>query len=69
MIFALELVPDGSGGRNRPQDKGWSGEWAALAKSIREGGEPLIPYEQLIGVTKATFSVLEALRTGEVTGI
>ncbi len=67
---SLELVRDGQRRTvTRPQDKGWSGEWAALAKSIREGGEPPIPYAQLIGVTKATFSVLEALRTGEVTGI
>ncbi len=30
----------------------------------REGGAPPIPYEQLIGVTKSIFAVVESLRTG-----
>jgi len=46
----------------KAQDKGWRGEWAAFAKSIREGGKPPIPYEQLIGVTKATFAAVESIR-------
>ena len=44
------------------QNKGWVEEWKTFARSIREGGEPPIPYEQLIGVTKATFAVVESLR-------
>jgi predicted dehydrogenase/threonine dehydrogenase-like Zn-dependent dehydrogenase len=44
------------------QNKGWVDEWRVFAKSIREGGEPPIPYEQLIGVTKSTFAVMESLR-------
>jgi predicted dehydrogenase/threonine dehydrogenase-like Zn-dependent dehydrogenase len=44
------------------QNKGWVDEWRVFAKSIREGGEPPIPYEQLIGVTKCTFAVMESLR-------
>jgi predicted dehydrogenase len=62
----LEMVHDG---RRKVvkhiQDKGWYGEWAAFAKSIHEGGNPPIPYEQLIGVTKATFAAVESLRTGK----
>ncbi len=54
------------GGRRKEmraaQDKGWVEEWRAFAKAIREGGEPPIPYEQLIGVTKSTFDAVEALR-------
>ncbi len=45
------------------QDKGWRGEWQAFLTVLREGGAPPIPYEQLIGVTKATFAVLESLQT------
>jgi len=47
------------------QNKGWVDEWKAFAKSIREGGEPPIPYEQLIGVTRSTFAAVESLRTQE----
>ena len=46
----------------RAQDKGWVGEWKAFAKAIGEGGAPPIPYEQLIGVTKVTFAVMESIR-------
>ncbi|MBI5944040.1 MAG: bi-domain-containing oxidoreductase [Chloroflexi bacterium] len=46
------------------QDKGWRAEMSAFAESIRGGGgEPPIPYEQLIGVTRATFAAVESLRT------
>ena len=48
------------------QNKGWVDEWKAFAKAIREGGEPPIPYEQLIGVTKATFAALQSLRKQEI---
>ena len=47
------------------QNKGWVDEWKVFAKTIRESGEPPIPYEQLIGVTKATFGALESLRKQE----
>jgi predicted dehydrogenase len=46
------------------QDKGWKGEMAAFARSIRGEGEAPIPYDQLIGVTKSTFAAVESLREG-----
>ena len=45
------------------QNKGWVDEWKVFANAIREGVEPPIPYEHLIGVTKATFAAVESLRT------
>jgi len=47
------------------QNKGWVDEWKVFAKCIREGGQPPIPYEQLIGVTKATLAAVESLRKQE----
>lgn len=59
----LETIRDGKRKEERKaQDKGWTDEWKAFAKSIREGGTPPIPYEQLIGVTNATFAAVESLR-------
>src|SRR6266540_4057926 len=46
------------------QNKGWVDEWKVFAKAIREGSEPPIPYEQLIGVTKSTFAAVESVRIG-----
>ena len=69
-FHALELVENG----NRKtiqgaQDKGWKNEMIAFAKSIREGGQPPIPYEQLTGVMKATFAVVESIRFHETIDI
>ena len=47
----------------KPQDKGWKDEWVAFASAIRTGGQPPIPYEQLVGVTRATFAAVESLRS------
>jgi predicted dehydrogenase/threonine dehydrogenase-like Zn-dependent dehydrogenase len=44
------------------QDKGWRAEMAAFAESIKSGKEPPIPYDQLIGVTRSTFAVMESLQ-------
>jgi predicted dehydrogenase len=51
------------------QDKGWINEWRLFSKAIREGGEPPIPYSQLLGVTTAMLSAMESLRTGKPTSI
>ena len=47
------------------QNKGWVDEWKVFARSIRDGSEPPIPYEQLIGATRATFAAVESLRKQE----
>jgi len=49
----------------KAQDKGWKDEWIAFTNAILTGGQPLIPYEQLFGVTKATFAAMQALREGQ----
>jgi polar amino acid transport system substrate-binding protein len=48
------------------QDKGHLAEMQAFAQAIRTDGQPPIPYDQLIGVTRATFMVLESIsKNGE----
>lgn len=60
---SLTMVKDGKKTvQSGAQDKGWKAEMTAFAKAIREGTEPPIPYEQLIGVTKSTFAVMESIR-------
>jgi len=61
----LEMVHDGRRKVvKKSQDKGWFNEWVAFTRAIREGGKPPIPYEQLIGVTRATFAAMESLQSG-----
>jgi len=60
----LQTVKDGKKKEERisTQDKGWVNEWKVFAKAVREGGEPPIPYEHMVSVTKSTFAALESLR-------
>jgi predicted dehydrogenase len=64
----LELVQDGRRevmhSRLR-QDKGHLGEWQALTPVLRAGGPPLIPYDHIFGVTRASFAAVAALRRQE----
>jgi predicted dehydrogenase/threonine dehydrogenase-like Zn-dependent dehydrogenase len=63
----LQMIKDGrKKEEKRAQDKGWVNEWKAFTKSILEGGAPPIPYKQLIGVTRATFTAVESIRTGNL---
>jgi predicted dehydrogenase len=66
-FISLQITRDGKTKEEKAaQDKGWANEWKTFTKSIREGGEPPIPYEQLIGVTKSTFATVEAIRKQEI---
>lgn len=51
------------------QDKGWKNEMSTFARAIKEGSEPPIPYEHLIGVTKATFAAVESIRSKQIVEI
>lgn len=65
-FVSLQVVKEGKMKEERgAQDKGWVNEWKAFVKSIREGGEPPIQYDQLIGVTKSTFAAVESLRSNK----
>ncbi len=60
---SLEIVQQGKRRvEKKAQDKGWQGEWRAFADAITTQGNPPIPYNHLIGVTKATFAALDSLR-------
>ncbi len=66
---ALELIHNGKRRTVKSafrQDKGHYNEMQAFASAIRAGGQPPIPYEQLVGVTKATFAAVESLRENTI---
>jgi len=61
---SLTVTKDGKKKEERmTQDKGWRGEMAAFAESIKSGGEPPIPYQHLISVTRSTFAAVESIRS------
>ena len=62
----LETVEKGTRKEYREaQDKGWKNEWGVFSQAIKSGGEPPIPYAQIIGVTKSTFAAVESIRRRE----
>jgi len=51
------------------QDKGHREEIAAFVKRASSGGPALIPFDQLVNVTRASFAAVESARTGKVIAI
>lgn len=47
------------------QDKGHAKQFDLLTKRWSEGGEPLIPFDEIVNTTKATFAAIESLRQGK----
>lgn len=46
------------------QDKGHAEQFRLFAEQIRRGGEPLIPVQDVLQVTDATFAALESIQSG-----
>jgi predicted dehydrogenase/threonine dehydrogenase-like Zn-dependent dehydrogenase len=64
----LELVRNGSKERIHSrwgQDKGHRAEWIAFARFLQEGGEPPIPFEQIVASSLATLRIDESVATGQ----
>ena len=63
----LETVRDGQRHVEKSrlrQDKGHAAEWQAFSTSIINGLPAPIPYDHLVGVTRASFAAVSALRSG-----
>jgi predicted dehydrogenase len=46
------------------QDKGHQNQFNLLIESVQNGGNPIIPIDELINTTKASFAAIESLKTG-----
>lgn len=51
------------------QDKGHKAEVAAFVQSVSRGGAPLIPFDELDEVTRATFAAMKSAREGVVVAL
>lgn len=64
----LELIAHGKQKVKRSllqQDKGHQGAWRAFLSALQGGKTPPIPYEQLMGVTRASLAAVESLRNNQ----
>jgi predicted dehydrogenase/threonine dehydrogenase-like Zn-dependent dehydrogenase len=46
------------------QDKGHFNQFKALIDQQKSGGNPIIPFDEIINTTKASFAAIESLKTG-----
>ena len=52
-------------GFKKSQDKGQAKMFELLLKSLREGGDAIIPYGQIYNTSKAAIAAIESLKTGK----
>ena len=63
----LELTTNGRRERiksNLRQDKGHRAGWETFLKAVRSGGQPPIPYDQLLAGARAAFTAVRSLASG-----
>ncbi|EZH72299.1 dehydrogenase [Aquimarina atlantica] len=55
------------GGKNTSskQDKGHYNQFNELIKQQQKGGKPIIPFEEIVNTTKASFAAIESLKQGK----
>ncbi|MCW3115836.1 MAG: putative oxidoreductase YrbE [Segetibacter sp.] len=46
-------------------DKGHKAQFSLLVKTVKEGGSPIIPFDELVNTTKASFAAIESLKQGK----
>ena len=46
-------------------DKGHKNQFDLLVKKAKEGGAPLIPFEEIVNTTKASFAAIQSLKEGK----
>lgn len=66
---SLTLISNGQRKEHRSrlsQDKGHQAIWEAFLRSIRENQGPIIPYDQIWGVTRASFAAMKSIRENQV---
>ena len=51
------------------QDKGQSAMVRAFVDRVRDGGRPLIPFDELTSVTRATFAALESIKVRQAVAV
>jgi len=50
--------------KSTPQDKGHYNQFKNLLQFIQKGGEPIIPFDEIVNTTKASFAAIESLKQG-----
>ena len=52
-------------GAKSGQDKGHSNQFQELITQQKNGGEPIIPFDEIINTTRASFAAIDSLKEGK----
>ena len=55
----------GGGNASSKQDKGHYNQFQELIQQQQEGGSPIIPFDEIVNTTKASFAAIESLKKGK----
>jgi predicted dehydrogenase/threonine dehydrogenase-like Zn-dependent dehydrogenase len=55
----------GFNSKSTSQDKGHYNQFKYLLQFIQKGGEPIIPFEEIVNTTKASFAAIESMKEGK----
>jgi predicted dehydrogenase/threonine dehydrogenase-like Zn-dependent dehydrogenase len=47
------------------QDKGHFNQFSLLVDTVKKGGDPIIPMDEIVNTTKASFAAIESLKAGQ----
>ena len=50
-------------------DKGHKAQFEKLLQRVQSGGEPIIPFSEIVNTTKASFAILESLKSGKTINV
>ncbi|MCP4971767.1 MAG: Gfo/Idh/MocA family oxidoreductase [Arcobacter sp.] len=59
----------GFSGMKSKQDKGHAEQFRRYIKFLKDGGEPLIPFDEIVNSTKVSFATIESLKTNSIVEI
>jgi predicted dehydrogenase len=51
--------------KSTSQDKGHFNQFNLLVERIQQGGDPLIPFDEILNTTRASFAAIESLKQGK----
>ncbi len=55
---------NGFSSESSSQDKGHSEQFRRLISTVENGGEPIIPFDEIVNTTRASFAAIESLKIG-----
>ena len=64
-ILSIQFKDGSFPGRLYDQNKGYFNQFQELLFQQENGGDPIIPFDEIVNTTKASFAAIESLKEGK----